>query len=64
LTCFLKGAVQTSREDVGAPELVSRYLALYPKCEHLTRPLEWEREKRTLDIVRVDKRCGCHCILE
>lgn len=38
-------------EENGAVEgeLVSKYLA---QCERLTQPLEWEREKRTLDVVR------------
>ena len=59
LTCFLKGAVQCSasspdEDAVCDGDVVSRYLGVHPRCDHLTRPLEWDRDKRTLDVVRAE----------
>lgn len=54
LTCFLKGVVQFGDEDeVGGAgaELLCGYLSQYPECQHLTQPLEWDRDKRTMDVV-------------
>lgn len=31
--------------------MIPKYLNQYPECEHLTQPLEWEKDKQTVDVV-------------
>lgn len=60
LTCFLKGVVQLEpagdEDEVGGAmgaELLCGYLSQYPECQHLIQPLEWDRDKRTMDVVNL-----------
>ena len=40
-----------SHEETGSA-LVRGYLNQYPDCQHLTSPLEWDRDERSHDVVR------------
>ena len=50
LTYFLKNAKSDGGKGLG---LIGEYLASFPDCEHILAPLEWEKDKRTYDVVRL-----------
>ena len=36
----------------GGADLICEYLNRFPECSHILSVLEWNREKRTYDVVR------------
>lgn len=53
LTYFLKNVKNDGEEGLG---VIGEYLANFPDCAHILAPLEWEKDKKTYDVVRLQ---GC-----
>ena len=54
MTYFLNTVLKydSSHEEVETGiELIHNYLNQFPECDHVLTPLEWDKEKRTFDVV-------------